>query len=588
MSLPTPDGTIPVHADASRDERLAALLSQLDAERRSGRNPSIDLVARENPDLADELRQLWALDNIACLAARLTDSTASFPPAPVPNGVASVQLPRSFGDYELLEEIGRGGMGVVYKARQKGLDRVVALKMLLHGDVASSSDRARIRAEAKAAAALQHPNIVPVYDVGEADGRDFFTMPYIPGPTLAEVLSQGPLLPRDAARLVAALARAVDYAHRQGIIHRDLKPGNILCAIHTEEPGETFTAGSGTTAAFRLAPAQCKITDFGLAKNLGQTRESLTQSGAILGTPSFMPPEQAASNRGNIGPASDVYALGAILYNCLTGRPPFQAATRVDTLIQVLEQDPVPPRMLNPTVARDLEIICLKCLQKAPELRYPTAAELASDLEAFLAGEPLSIGPGELGELISRLFRPTHHITILENWGGLWMAHSVFTFALCALTWIMQRWGWTDRAPYMTIWFAGILVWAAIFWWMRRQIGPVTFVERQIAHVWAAGVSGSFAVMLMEWLMDQPVLRFAPFLSIVAGMVFLCKAGILSGLFYLATGALFLVSALMVWFPQWGMLVYGATLAACYFIPGWVFFRRKSAATESTLLTHRT
>jgi serine/threonine protein kinase len=575
MSLPPPNSFPVTDRDNPRDERLAALLARLDAERRSGCQPSIEQLAEENPDLADELRQLWALDNIACLVARASNLSDTLPKESVADAPPVGQLPREFGDYELLAEIGRGGMGIVYKARQKGLNRLVALKMLLHGDVASTTDRARIRAEAKAVAALQHPNIVPVYDVGEAEGRDYFTMPYIEGPTLAEVLAEGPLLPREAARVLAALARAVDEAHKQGIIHRDLKPGNILCARDSADLATSLGGGLRPVGRKRLQPAQCQIADFGLAKNLDPSQESLTQSGAILGTPSFMPPEQAASNRGSIGPASDVYALGAILYNCLTGRPPFQAATRVDTLIQVLEQDPAPPRLLNPTVPRDLEMICLKCLQKAPELRYHSAAELAQDLEAFLAGEPLFIGPGELRELISRLFRPTHHITILENWGGLWMAHSAFTFALCALTWGLQKYGLVERGPYMAMWFVGILVWAIIFWWMRRQIGPVTFVERQIAHVWAAGVSGSFAVMLMEWLMHRPVLQFAPFLSIVAGMVFLCKAGILSGLFYIATGALFLVSALMVWLPQWGMLIYGATLAACYFVPGWIFYRRR-------------
>lgn len=573
---PPPGNPVPSTEIASdRDERLAALLLHLDAERRAGRTPSVDRIAAENPDLADELRQLWAVDNLACLVARVSDSTETLCQPPRVESAELGQLPRTFGDYELLAEVGRGGMGIVYKARQKGLERIVALKMLRQGDLASSSDRARIRAEARAAAVLQHPNIVPVFEVGEAEGRDYFTMPYIEGPTLSEILAEGPLLPREAARLVAALAHAVDYAHKQGIIHRDLKPGNILCAQNAADPFDSLSGPARAIGRVPLNPAQCQIADFGLAKNLETAHESLTQSGAILGTPSFMPPEQAASNRGSIGPASDVYALGAILYNCLTGRPPFQAATRVDTLIQVLEQDPVPPRLLNPTVPRDLEIICLKCLQKVPDLRYPTAADLAKDLEAFLAGEPLSIGPGELRELFSRLFRPTHHITILENWGGLWMAHSAFTFALCALTWGLQRIGLIDRAPYMAMWFIGILVWAMIFWWMRRQIGPVTFVERQIAHVWAAGVSGSFAVMLLEWLMHRPVLRFAPFLSMVAGMVFLCKAGILSGLFYIATGALFLVSAVMVWLPQWGMLIYGAVLAACYFVPGWIFFRRR-------------
>jgi serine/threonine-protein kinase len=472
-------------------------------------------------------------------------------------------------------------MGIVYKARQKGLDRIVALKMLLHGDVASPGERARIRAEARAAGALQHPNIIPVFDVGEADGRDYFTMPYIEGQSLAKLLAEGPLPPRAAARLLADLARAVDHAHRQGIIHRDLKPGNILLEGNREQGTRNRGEGGEIETSPRpsfLFPVPSsllpKISDFGLAKHAAGD-ESLTQTGAILGTPSFMPPEQAAGNRGQIGPASDVYSLGAILYNCLTGRPPFQAATRLDTLYMVLEQDPVPPRLLNPRVDRDLEIICLKCLQKSPEMRYASAADLARDLEAFLAGETLSLRPGEVRDLISRLFRPTHHLTLLENWGGLWMAHSLFTLLLCFLTWAMQEIGVTHRTPYLVLWFAGVLIWAVIFWQIRRRIGPVTFVERQIAHVWAAGVAGSFAVLMLEWMLGQPVLSYAPMLAVLAGMVFLCKAGILSGLFYLATAVLFAAAGLMAALPDWAMLIYGFALAGCYFVPGWIFYRRR-------------
>src|SRR5262249_34136004 len=209
-----------------RDERLAALLPRLDDERRGGRAPDVTALANQHPDLADELRQLWAVAQVAHTFARPSDPDATLPPPAVepPSGV----FPRELGDYELLAELGRGGMGVVYKARQKSLNRLVALKMLLHGDAASAEDRARIRAEAKAAALLKHPNIVPVFDVGEYDGRDYFTMPYVEGTSLAKLLAAGPLPPRDAARLVADVARAVDHAHHQGIIHRDLKPGNIL------------------------------------------------------------------------------------------------------------------------------------------------------------------------------------------------------------------------------------------------------------------------------------------------------------------------------------------------------------------------
>lgn len=561
-----------------RDERLAAILNDLSEEKRRGRHPDVEQIANRHPDLADELRQLWAVAQVAQVCARPSELTATLslrPTVDPPSGT----LPRAFGDYELLEELGRGGMGVVYKARQKSLNRIVALKMLLHGEAASADDRARIRAEAKAAALLKHPNIVAVFDVGECDGRDYFTMPFIEGKSLAHLLAEGPMPPRDAAQLVATVAHAVHHAHQQGIIHRDLKPGNILIS----DVGNAVSSSARTqTAANEIRNSKSEIrtplvTDFGLAKQLASTQQSLTHTGAILGTPSFMPPEQAASNRGAIGPASDVYSLGAILYNCLTGRPPFQAANRYDVIFMVLEQDPVPPRLLNPKVDRDLEIICLKCLQKSPDSRYESAAHLAKDLEAFLAGEPLSIRPSELRDLIGRLFRPTHHITILENWGGLWMAHSLFTFLLCLLTWGLQQAEVTNRLVYMSLWSAGVMLWGGIFWHMRRRIGPVTFVERQIAHVWAAGVSGTFGVLMLEWLLGRPVLEFAPIIAVLASMVFMCKAGILSGMFYFAVAALFTAAWLMTRLPSEAMLIYGLTLAACYFVPGWIFYRRRRA-----------
>ncbi|HEV3144348.1 MAG TPA: serine/threonine-protein kinase [Gemmataceae bacterium] len=562
---------------SERDERLAALLHQLAEHQANGHGAGLEGLCRQHPDLADELRQLWATSELARLLAKA--------PVPQPNTISSPTmaaggtagpLPRRFGDYELLEELGRGGMGIVYKARQASLNRLVALKMLLHGELARPEDRARIQAEARAAALLKHPNIVAVYDVGECECRDFFTMPYIEGQSLTQLLAEGPLPPREAARIVAIVGHAVHYAHQQGIIHRDLKPGNILLVSGGVVSGEWSSGEPPTTHHSPLTPI---VTDFGLAKRMEVAGEGdrLTQSGAILGTPSFMPPEQAASNRGAIGPASDIYSLGAILYNLLTGHPPFQAANRVDILYMVLEQDPVPPRLLNPKVDRDLELICLKCLQKSPDLRYPSAAALAHDLEAYLQGETLSIRPQDLRDLIGRLFGPTHHLTVLENWGSLWMAHSLFTLLLCALTWVFQQWPIHERWPYLTLWGAGLLIWGMIFWQLRRRIGPVTFVERQIAHVWAAGVAGSFGVLLLEMLWNRPVLELAPLLAVVAGMVFLCKAGILSGLFYLAVGALFAAALLMLLLPQAAMLIYGVTLALSYFIPGWIFYRRRRA-----------
>jgi eukaryotic-like serine/threonine-protein kinase len=277
---------------------------------------------------------------------------------------------RYFGDYELLEEIARGGMGVVYKARQISLNRQVALKMILAGHLASSETLKRFHAEAEAAANLQHPNIVAIHEVGEHEGLPYFSMDYIAGSNLNAMVREQPLPPEQTAKYLLAIAEAICYAHQCGILHRDLKPSNIIVDRYD----------------------QPQITDFGLAKWIADD-SALTGTGEVLGTPSYMPPEQAAAKHLLIGPASDVYSLGAILYALLTGRPPFRAATSADTLRQVQDTEPVAPRLLNPKLPQDLETICLKCLEKEPHHRYGTAALLAEDLRRFLAHKPILARP---------------------------------------------------------------------------------------------------------------------------------------------------------------------------------------------------
>ena len=275
-----------------------------------------------------------------------------------------------FGEYELLEEIARGGAGIVFKARQTNLNRTVAVKVLLAGRLASEDELKRFQTEAEAAAKLNHEAIIPVYDVGEVDGQHYLSMAYISGPSLAQKILQNPLEPKEAARLVCQIALGIEYAHQQGVVHRDLKPGNILMS-HLGKP---------------------IITDFGIAKRI-HADQSLTGSGEVLGTPNFMPPEQAAGKLDEVGVRSDVYSIGAILYATITGRPPFQAATTIDTLLQVLEQKPVAPRQLNIGIARDLETITMKCLEKEPTRRYQTALEVADDLERFLNDQPVKARP---------------------------------------------------------------------------------------------------------------------------------------------------------------------------------------------------
>jgi WD40 repeat protein/tRNA A-37 threonylcarbamoyl transferase component Bud32 len=282
---------------------------------------------------------------------------------------------RYIGEYEVLDEIARGGMGIVFKARQQKLGRIVALKMILAGRLADQGDVERFQREARAAARLKHPHIVPVHETGEYEGRHYFTMDFVDGPSLAHVIREASLPPRRAAEVLRVVADAVHCAHQQGTIHRDLKPANVLL----NEDGQPH------------------ITDFGLAKVLenidDDSRSELTATGQILGTPSYMAPEQAAGKPALVGPASDVYSLGAILYACLTGRAPFVAESPVDTLLQVMKREPVSPRELNPAVPKDLETICLKCLNKEPHKRYGTAQELADDLARYLEGRPVLARP---------------------------------------------------------------------------------------------------------------------------------------------------------------------------------------------------
>jgi len=284
-------------------------------------------------------------------------------------------LPRRFGDYELLEELARGGMGVVFKARQISLDRIVALKLLLGGALVAPEYIKRFRLEAAAAGGLQHPNIVAIHEVGLHEGQHFIAMDYVAGPNLGKVVATQPLPARQAATYLKAIAQAIDYAHSRGILHRDLKPSNILLDAND----------------------QPRVTDFGLAKKL-ESDVDLTVTGQVLGSPNYMPPEQATGQRGNLDRTADVYSLGAILYHLLTGRPPFHADTLATTLDHVRTAEPVSPRRLNASLPRDLETICLKCLEKEPARRYPAAQSLAEDLDRFLNREPILARPiGFLG-----------------------------------------------------------------------------------------------------------------------------------------------------------------------------------------------
>jgi TRAP transporter TAXI family solute receptor len=392
-----------------REIRLDELLAE--CMRRADADPAFDRAAylREQGNDADELQDILnTADLVDCMAGPKLDALEFDPDATVkteqgsPDETTPHHMPFhgeqptgstistdfelgssdaedratiEFGDYELLEVIGRGGMGVVYKARETRLDRLVAVKMILGGRFASDGDIDRFYTEAKAAAKLEHRGVVRIYNVGEHEGHHYFTMDLIEGTDLATLVDGSPLAPEQAAQYLRSIAEAVHFAHEKGILHRDLKPGNVLIDEHN----------------------QPLITDFGLAKYLDE-HEGITGSGAMVGTPSYMSPEQAAGRHEDVGRTADVYALGAILYAMLTGWPPFRGRSTVDILLKVIHQEPVPPGEFNSRAKCDLETICMKCLHKEPQQRYQSAEELAEELQRFLRGEPIKakpIGPVE-------------------------------------------------------------------------------------------------------------------------------------------------------------------------------------------------
>jgi serine/threonine-protein kinase len=359
---------------------LAAELVALELElrREGGEAPIPGEYLDRFPGLSSAVESAFAA---VASDARVTAETAALPEQtiddnatvdmdrshPPPSAAAGERSLGQFGDYELIDEIARGGMGVVYRARQKSLNRVVALKMILAGQFAGRAEMIRFRQEAELAANLDHTNIVPIYEVGEREGHHFFSMKLVDGGSLAGEVPRLLENPRAVARLVATVARAIHYAHERGFVHCDLKPSNILLD----------------------ASGKPHVTDFGLARRVSGN-STITATGAVMGTPSYMAPEQASGERRALTPTADVYGLGAILYELLAGRPPFRAATVMETVVQVLEREPAPPSQLRKGVPPDLESICLKCLEKAPRDRFGSALELAERLEQYLRGEAMA------------------------------------------------------------------------------------------------------------------------------------------------------------------------------------------------------
>ncbi len=488
---------------------------------------------------------------------------------------------RRFGNYELLSEIARGGMGVVYQARQIGLNRLVALKMILAGQLASAEEVQRFRAEANAAAHLDHPGIVPIFEVGEQDGQHYFTMALVHGSNLAERLRQGPMPPREVATLVRSIAVAVQHAHDKGVIHRDLKPANVLL-----EGGDDRRLGlcpdpaerSGQSPNLRLIP---RITDFGLAK-LIQSDAHLTGSGQVVGTPSYMPPEQAAGHTHDIRETADVYSLGAILYACLTGRPPHQAATALETVMQVLDAAPAPPRLLNPQVPRDLEAICLKCLHKEPARRYSTAQQLADELQRFLDGEPTQASSVHLLDHMLHALRKDRHQENFRDWGLGLMAFG-FVIALShSAMFLLESAG---HAPLIAYWLPRgvMLVVLLVLLWRFRQHSmlPTNSAERLVWGVWVGYLIcvGAVGVTLSAGDIDSRQLY--AFSAILSGLGFFIMGVHVWGGAYVIGWGFLLAAPLLSITPKSASLSYGVLWGVSLLAFGSHYWRLSHSAVSA-------
>jgi serine/threonine-protein kinase len=378
-------------------EQIDEFLLRWDELREQGTPPSVEALCRDCPELREEvsrriavLEAMYRVPNGSAIRAE----TLQLSPRPSATGTA---LPHLEG-YEVLEVLGTGGMGKVYKARHVGLNRYCAVKMILAGAHATPEEAERFRVEAEAIARMQHPNIVQIYEIGVAGSCPFLVLEYLEGGSLERRLQGRPIPPRQAAETVRSLAAAMHDAHRHDIVHRDLKPANILLS----------------------ADGIPKIADFGLAKLLGAEpgllgRGGLTQTGSVLGSPNYMAPEQAEGRTSRIGPATDVYALGAILYECLTGKPPFEAPNLLETLEKVRGEEPARPRQDHPEIPADLETICLKCLQKEPSERYASAKDLADDLQRFLDGEPIRVRAPSLIDMLKSALNRTRELPDLSR-----------------------------------------------------------------------------------------------------------------------------------------------------------------------------
>jgi tRNA A-37 threonylcarbamoyl transferase component Bud32 len=525
-----------MHADPD-SERVLDLLVEWEELRRQGKTATAEELCPDDAQLQATLRDRLARRQRLNAVLDLPTETRSAP------ATETASLPVIDG-YEMGELLGRGGMGLVFKARQQALKRYVALKIILSGAHAGADERGRFRTEALAVARLHHPGIVQIYEVGEQAGCPYLVLELVSGGSLAAQLQGTPMPPRRAAQLLLDLARALQHAHEQGIVHRDLKPANVLL---------TETGGA-------------KIADFGLAKLL-DVEQGQTHTGAVLGSPSYMAPEQAAGKGRAIGPATDLYALGAILYEMLTGRPPFLGASFLETLEQVRSHELAPPQTLQPTVPADLATICLKCLEKVPAERYPSAAALAHDLELFLRGEAIMARTRTFWDQATRLLR---HSQTDVNWG----TRATLMFCLAPVPFLLQvalYAFYRDRPAYplaaigVSVGTIAVLLFAIFF----RKRASLRAIEpgqrRQYLSTWLSHFIGLVLVTLTVLRMSHPsapeewFVIYALWL-ILTGCTFFSFAAN-EGILYLSGVLCFLLAALAPLIPFAMPLIVGGLMS---------------------------
>lgn len=503
------------HSNESEvDQVIARYFASLDR----GEKVSPEELISKNPNVGDELRAFFA--NRKVLIPWTSPRVSGYDASALPNSM----IGKSIGDYVLHELIGAGGMGLIYRATQKPLGRDVAMKLIRGGSIASEAEVARFRREAEFAGMLDHPAVVPILDFGCFEGNYYMVMSYVAGPNLSSILNHGPISPLESAEACIEICDGLAAAHKLGIIHRDLKPSNIL--LQPKDRKASMQQSDQPESAsmdwrFSLRDFRVRVTDFGLAK-LMSDEAAITRSGDVLGTPSFMAPEQARGDLRTIDVGTDIYALGAILYNMLTGRPPFYADSVAATLQQVITSDVVPPRVLNRAVPKDLDALCMKCLSKDPTKRYASADELTQDLARFVRGEPVLAKRTEWWGRLEYLVQQERRDEYFQGWGPALIAIGIIVLlshVLIEVLQILRFVGWQAYFLPRVAMFGGLAF--CLFYFRRYSIWPINSVERLIWMIWLSYLMALGAVNASRLVMNRPQVELYPVFSAIAGAAFL-------------------------------------------------------------------